>query len=181
VLRITRLSDYAIVLLGAAARNPTEGFSARSAAAETSLPLPAVKKILKCLVRQGVVESQRGTLGGYRLSRPAAQIALADIIDAVEGRFALTECGQREHAGQDCCEYLRHCGVQANWARVNGIVRRALSSVTLADMIGPGDRELVELRVRRRTGVTRAQKNGPGDLLHPTGAPRTHPQALGRQ
>jgi FeS assembly SUF system regulator len=148
VLRITRLSDYAIVVLGATARSGPSAFTARTAAARTGLPLPAVKKILKCLVREGVVESQRGTLGGYRLSRPATQIALADIIDAIEGPFALTDCGQSPTQGELLCEYLDRCGVHSNWSRINGIVRRALASVTLADMIGPGDRELVPLRVR---------------------------------
>lgn len=148
MLRITRLSDYAIVLLGAAARNAEVGFTARSAAQQTGLPLPAVKKILKCLVREQLVESQRGTQGGYRLIRPATQIALAEIIEAMEGPFALTDCGQDASAGA-VCEYVDHCGVHDNWTRVNGIVRRALASVTLADMIGPGDRELVPLRLRR--------------------------------
>jgi FeS assembly SUF system regulator len=152
VLRITRLSDYAIVLLGAAARGERAEFTARSAAEHTGLPLPVVKKILKCLVRERVVESQRGTQGGYRLSRPATQIALAEIIDAIEGPFALTDCGQSAAEGE-ACEYVRRCGVQANWARVTGIVRRALASVTLADMIGPGERELVPLRLRRAEAV----------------------------
>jgi FeS assembly SUF system regulator len=150
VLRITRLTDYAIVVLGAAAEVAPLAFAARTAAEQTGLPLPAVKKILKSLVQKGVVESQRGTSGGYRLSRPATQIALADIIDAIEGPFALTSCGQSPVDGQRICEYLKHCGVHSNWSRVNGIVRRALASVTLADMIGPGDRGLVSLRVRPR-------------------------------
>ncbi len=149
MLRITRLSDYAIVVLGAAARSAPEAFTARAAAEQTGLPLPAVKKILKSLGREGLVESQRGTAGGYRLGRPATQIALADIIDAIEGPFALTECGQNPADAESLCEYVGHCGVQSNWMRVNGIVRRALASVTLADMIGPGERELVSLRLRR--------------------------------
>ena len=164
MLRITRLSDYAIVVLGAAARSAPGAFTARSAAEQTSLPLPAVKKILKCLVRVGVVESHRGTLGGYRLARPATQIALADIIDAIEGPFALTDCGQNSRDLQGTCEYVGHCGVHSNWSRVNRIVRRALSSVTLADMIGPGDRELVALRLRRGTATdkkTRREKGSP--------------------
>jgi FeS assembly SUF system regulator len=152
VLRITRLTDYAIVVLGAAARVAPMAFAARTAAEQTGLPLPAVKKILKSLVQKGVVESQRGISGGYRLSRPATQIALADIIEAIEGPFALTDCGQIPADGQRLCEYLKHCEVHSNWSRVNGMVRRALASVTLADMIGPGDRGLVSLRIRPRGG-----------------------------
>lgn len=176
MLRITRLSDYAIVVLASAAKRPGVEFTARLAAEETHLPLPAVKKILKSLASHGIVESQRGISGGYWLARAATQIALADIIDAVEGPFALTECGQphpqagsygrslepgQETRGQvgpkrgpvvsqTPCEYLERCAVQSNWGRVNGIVRRALASVTLADMIGPGDRKLVSLRLRRQ-------------------------------
>jgi Rrf2 family protein len=185
VLRITRLSDYAIVVLAAAARGPGQEFTARSAAEETRLPVPAVKKILKCLSRNGIVVSQRGTAGGYRLGRPPAQVALADIIDAVEGPFALTECGQlgshlegRAVAGpakakrtspdgfepterSDGCEYQDRCAVQANWARVNGIVRRALASVTLADMIGPGERDLVALRVNSENRAQRVRSGVP--------------------
>lgn len=166
MLRITRLTDYAIVLLGAAARTAPSGFTARLAAEQTGLPQPAVKKILKCLVRQGIVESHRGIQGGYRLSRPAAQIGLAEVIDAVEGPFALTDCGQASTNGQDACEYVTQCGVHANWARVNAIVRRALSSVTLADMIGPFERDLVPLRLRRGGGeVKRNERKKSGVAL----------------
>jgi FeS assembly SUF system regulator len=155
MLRITRLSDYAIVVLGAAARGHDSVFTARSVAEETQLPLPAVKKILKSLGRHGLVDSLRGTAGGYRLGRAAAQIALADIIEAVEGPFSLTDCGHplsdntpNASSVSDSCEYQDHCAMQGNIRRVNGIVRRALASVTLADMIGPADRGLVPLRVK---------------------------------
>lgn len=153
MLRITRLSDYAIVVLAAAARGSEPVFSARSAAEQAHLPLPAVKKVLKCLAQHGLVVSQRGTQGGYRLQRPATQIALAEVIEAVEGPFALTDCGHgpgpasKSHA-EDSCEHRDHCSIQTNLQRVNGIVRRALASVTLADLIGAGERDLVALRIK---------------------------------
>jgi FeS assembly SUF system regulator len=152
MLRITRLTDYAIVVLATAARGVEPVFSARSAAEQAQLPLPAVKKVLKCLAQHGLVTSLRGTQGGYRLERPAAQIALAEVIEAVEGPFALTDCGQGSKSASatgsdDPCEHRDHCSIQTNLQRVNAIVRRALSSVTLADMIGPGERDLVPLRI----------------------------------
>jgi FeS assembly SUF system regulator len=155
MLRITRLSDYAIVVLGAAARGHESVFTARSVAEETQLPLPAVKKILKSLGRHGLVLSLRGTAGGYQLGRAATQIALTDIIEAVEGPFSLTDCGHvlsaqtpQSTLNTESCEHQDHCAMQGNIRRVNGIVRRALASVTLADMIGPADRGLVPLRVK---------------------------------
>lgn len=149
MLRITRLSDYAIVILTEAARGSGEPFTARHAAAATRLPLPAVSKILKSLAKKHVVASQRGVLGGYRLEREPSQIPLSEIIDAVEGQVALTDCGTRRRSSKDACEYQDSCGLKANWARVNGVVRRALASVTLLDMMGPGRRELVPLRLGR--------------------------------
>lgn len=162
MLRITRLSDYAIVVLAVIARSGVEAVTARQAAEQTGLPLPAVKKILKSLGREGLADSQRGTAGGYRLGRPATQIALAEIIDAIEGPFALTDCGQTSPQAQTECEYVRRCGVHSNWSRVNGIVRRALASVTLADMIGPGDRDLVPLRIRRKDAVRHSDARASG-------------------
>jgi FeS assembly SUF system regulator len=149
MLRITRLSDYAIVILAEVARGPGGPFTARHAAASTKLPLPAVSKILKSLAKKHLIVSQRGVLGGYRLEREPSKIALSEIIDAVEGQVALTECGRKARSKKDACEYQDSCGLKANWARVNGVVRRALSSVTLLDMIGPGARELVSLRLGR--------------------------------
>jgi len=131
-------------------------FTARSASEETQLPLPAVKKILKSLGRHGLVVSHRGIAGGYRLGRSATQIALSEIIEAVEGPFSLTDCGQstvgdpaKVTAPSESCEHQEHCAMQGNIRRVNGIVRRALASVTLADMIGPGERGLIPLRVKQ--------------------------------
>lgn len=153
MLRITKLSDYAIVILAGAARGSEPVFSARWAAEQSHLPLPAVKKVLKCLAQQGIVLSLRGMQGGYRLQRPATKIALAEVIEAVEGPFSLTDCGhgspsEGESKSEDSCEHREHCTIQTNLQRVNGIVRRALASVTLADLIGLGDRDLVSLRIK---------------------------------
>jgi FeS assembly SUF system regulator len=155
MLRITRLSDYSIVILAELAKGPVRASTARQVADATGLPLPAVSKILKSLARGRVIVSRRGVLGGYQLEREPAQIAIGEVIDAVEGRVALTECGTRARPEKASCEYLGSCAVKANWARVNGAVRRALASVTLLDMIGRGSRDLVPLRLGREDRSTR--------------------------
>ena len=141
MLRITRLSDYAVAILGQLARSPVAVRTAKDIAAETGLPMPVVSKILKGLARGDLLVSHRGVQGGYGLSREASQISVADVIEAVEGPVALTECGEN-----DSCEFVGSCSVQANWLRINQVVRRALANVSVQDMIlPPGVERLIQL------------------------------------
>ena len=104
MLRIRRLTDYGIVLLAHLASDPRGAtHNARELSAQTGLPLPVVSKILKHLTHSGVLVSQRGAKGGYGLARDARHITVAEIVSALEGPIALTECADGE--GQ-CVEYL---------------------------------------------------------------------------
>ena len=141
MLRITRLSDYAVAILGHLARSTSPVCTAKDVAADTGLPAPVVSKILKSLARSSLVESHRGVQGGYRLARRPSQVSVADVIEAVEGPVALTECGEN-----DSCEFDGNCSVQANWLRINQVVRRALSNISVEDMIlPPGTERLIQL------------------------------------
>lgn len=140
MLRITKLSDYAIVILTdlAVPPDPRSGTTfvtqaARDIAARTSIPQPTVSKVLKLLARAGVVLSERGKKGGYRLARLPREISLVDVIDAVEGQIAVTECTTETSS----CELEGNCAVEANWVRINDVVRRALAGVSLAEMGRP--------------------------------------------
>ncbi|NKD84706.1 SUF system Fe-S cluster assembly regulator [Haematospirillum jordaniae] len=130
MLRINKLTDYAVVLLvymvKAGGRH-----SAQQVAGETGIPMPTVAKILKTLTREGLVVSTRGVSGGYCLGRGAEQITVADIVQAVEGPIALTSCVDESPDG---CGIGNLCPMNGHWNRVNGAVYRALSDVTLADM-----------------------------------------------
>lgn len=144
MLRITRLSDYAVAILGQLARSTSPVRTAKDIAADTGLPAPVVSKILKSLARSSLVVSHRGVQGGYQLSRKPSQVSVADVIEAVEGRVALTECGENT----DSCEFIGNCTVQANWLRINQVVRRALANISVEDMIlPPGGERLVQLRL----------------------------------
>ena len=96
---------------------------------------PTVAKVLKPLAHAGLVESFRGANGGYRLARPAAEIPLIAIVEAIEGPLGMTECSG-EHS---TCELEPHCGVQTHWRRINDVISDALSGITLAEML-PGAR-----------------------------------------
>jgi len=136
VLRITKQSDYGILLMTLFAARPESGsHSARDLADETGLPLPMVGKILKLLVRDGLLSSQRGAKGGYRLSRPPAAITVEDIVRSLEGPIAITECSETGPGG---CRFTGACALQPNWMRINSALRRALQGITLLDMM-PAD------------------------------------------
>lgn len=131
---MTKITDYSIVILAKLA-TIGEGFhQSRVLAAETRLPAPTVSKILKTLSRSGLLESRRGAHGGYALARPANDITLVDVIEAIEGPVAVTECSLPEAV---ICGESTHCQLHGHWPRINRAVRNALSSVTLADVYRP--------------------------------------------
>lgn len=134
MLRLSKMTDYAVVALGEMARRPAETMTATALAERTGLPAPTVQKLLKLLARDGIVASIRGAAGGYRLARPAEAVSVAEIIHAVDGPIALTECV--DGAG-GACGVEGVCSMRGNWDRVNRAVRSALMSVSLADMAQP--------------------------------------------
>lgn len=136
------MTDYAVVLAThlAAAEGP---HAARDLAVQTQIPEPTASKVLKKLARAGVVVSQRGARGGYALARPAQQIGVNEVIEAIEGPIAVTECS--DETNESSCEYETNCGVRANWQRINFAVHAALSQITLAEMAFPGAADLVSL------------------------------------
>ena len=134
MIRLSRLSDYGIVLMallaGRAGKADSGPYNAREVAAEAHLPLPVVSKILKGLARRGLLVSHRGAKGGFSLARPPGEITAAEMIAALEGPIGLTECSA--HPGH--CVQEASCHVREPWQRINVAVRRALDQVTLADL-----------------------------------------------
>lgn len=151
MIRITKQTDYGIVLLTHLASQPERHLNAPELAAETQLPVPMVSKILKILVREGILMSHRGVKGGYSLARLAQEITMAEIIAALEGPIAITECID---VSSDC-SHERLCPVRSNWHRINAAVRGALEGITLAEMTGsiPHPQKLVTLGSGRPLGA----------------------------
>lgn len=133
MLRVTRLTDYAVLVLSVMASEPGRVLSANDLAERTRLETPTVAKLLKPLAQAGLVEGFRGASGGYRLAQVASRISLKDIVEAMEGPLGMTECSS--HTGQ--CNREAHCGARANWRRVNDVIADALGRVTLAQMQAP--------------------------------------------
>ncbi len=131
MLRLNRLTDYAVVVMAQMAQRSDEVRTAPQISEQTGVPLPTVAKTLNSLSHSCLVTSQRGATGGYTLSRPAEQITVAEIIQALEGPIALTACVDGT-TGQ--CDVESLCPMRGNWDKVNKAIRGALSQVTLADM-----------------------------------------------
>lgn len=130
MLRLTKLTDYGILLMTQMASGTQECFTAAELAEITRIPSPTVSKILQMLLHEGLLDSMRGARGGYRLTRPADEINVRDIINVFEGSIALTECNLDEGS----CDQLSVCSTSNNWKRINQAVRQALEDISLADM-----------------------------------------------
>ena len=132
MVRISRLTDYATVLLAVLAAQPERVQTAASLAEQTHIGAPTVSKLLKQLQRAGLVLSTRGLHGGYQLARPATQISAAAILDALEGPVALTDCS----VAHGHCDIEDSCRVGRVWQRLNLTIRRSLGDVSLAQLAG---------------------------------------------
>ena len=130
MLRLSKLTDYAVVVLVRLSRG-TGVQTSPGIAATTGIPEPTVAKVLKTLASGGLVASQRGAHGGYRLLRPLSAIPIADVIAAVDGPIALTACV--EASGVEC-ESQALCPMRGRWDPVNEAIQQALMAITLADM-----------------------------------------------
>lgn len=131
MIRLTKQTDYAIVLMSQIADGDDVRHTAAELAEQTLLPQPMVSKILKLLAKGGLLESHRGAKGGYTLSKAPGDVTVAAIISALEGPIAITECTMdTPHE----CSYEASCRLRGNWHRINDAVRRALEAITLDDM-----------------------------------------------
>ncbi len=148
MIRLTNLADYGIVLISHMAKSPKELHSAGCLAGETGIPVPTVSKILGALSRGGLLTSHRGLKGGFYLSRETREITIADIIEAIDGPIAMTNC--IEDAPGDCC-YESWCVMKPHWQVINDAVRKGLAGITLDEISAPGPIPLGREEEQRQT------------------------------
>lgn len=144
-MRLTHLADYAVVMMTAAARRPAgERLSAAALASETGVPLPTAQKLMGKLAAAGLLGSVRGAGGGFVLARAVAEISLADMVEAVEGPIAMTQCSGSDEASE--CALDAQCRVKPHMSVVSKAVRGALAAVSLEQLAAPSSArpELVE-------------------------------------
>lgn len=131
MLRMSKMTDYAALVLATMAAEPSATHAAAGLAAETGIGLPSTRKLLKTLARAGLVTSKRGAQGGYILARSPNAISAVDMIEAIEGPLAMTECT----LSSGLCDLEPSCPVSSKWQRLSGAVRHVLAEITLADLI----------------------------------------------
>lgn len=154
MLKLSKMTDYGTVIMTAMVAEPQRSRSATEIAAATQVPAPTVSKILKLLARGGLVVSSRGARGGYMLVRPATQISMADIIEAMDGKGGL---GARQACSvtPGVCGADPACVVRSNWQRINRAVLGVLRDITLDQMGAPaGDEAMADgfTALSRKTG-----------------------------
>lgn len=136
------MTDYAILMMVELARGG-EMMSAQALAARIHVEAPTASKVLKLLAGNGLLESYRGANGGYRVNRTAAQISVAEVIAAIEGPIAMTECSVEE----GLCSQEDNCELRGNWQRISLAVAQALREVSLAEMSAPVGRKPNPLQI----------------------------------
>lgn len=133
MLRISKLADYGTVVMVYFAAHPTQLRNARDIAKASHISVPTVSKVLKRLTLAGLLTSERGVSGGYRLQRPAAEISVASIIHALDEYRGLTECQVQPNE----CSLQEFCHVQGNWRLISNAIEAALESVSLEALALP--------------------------------------------
>ncbi|MDA8561847.1 SUF system Fe-S cluster assembly regulator [Gammaproteobacteria bacterium] len=130
MLRISKLTDYSTLILTYLGNIPNfEIVSAANIAKDCHLALPTVSKLLKILADSDLVIAFRGSIGGYKIAKSIENISIGDVILAIEGQMAITECCINSNCGLDSL-----CGVRNGWQKVNQIIIDTLHGIKLVDM-----------------------------------------------
>jgi len=134
MLCITKRTEYALIALTHLATVEESGcVRAREIAERYDLPAGLLAKILQKLARAGVLESVPGRSGGYSLARPADEITIGAVLEAVEGSPALAQCMRGDPAS---CEQIRRCTIRHPLARIYARVFRMLDTITVSELTG---------------------------------------------
>ena len=139
MLRFSKKADYALIAIKDLASRPdSASSSAREIANRYDIPPELMAKVLQRLAKMGVIVSHHGTRGGYRLSRSANQISVADIIQAIDGPFLVTACSDED----ETCDQYAKCNVRDPLWRLKDLILQSLSSFTVDELVSEGSKSL---------------------------------------
>ena len=133
MIKLSKMTDYAVVCLGMLARRPGSSMSATELSKETGLALYTVQKLLKLLVsKSDFIRANRGALGGYILNRNSSEISVVEIIEALDGPITLTSCVDKS---ESFCESSDICFLGGKWNKINEIIRKSLNDISLKELL----------------------------------------------
>ena len=133
MIKLSKMTDYAVVCLGMLARKPGSSMSATELSKETGLALYTVQKLLKLLVsKSDFIRANRGALGGYMLNRNSSEISVVEIIEALDGPITLTSCVDKS---ESFCEASDICFLGGKWNKINEIIRKSLNDISLKELL----------------------------------------------
>ena len=131
MLRLSKKADYALIAMKHLALRADGGSSsAREIAEGYDIPVELMAKVLQRLARRGLLVSQQGTRGGYLLARPATQVSVADVIQAVDGPLTVTACSTAE----ETCEQYAKCNVRDPLWKIKDRIYQALATCSIHEL-----------------------------------------------
>ena len=131
MLRLSKKAEYALMAMKHLALRGDEGAaSAREIAEHYDIPIELMAKVLQRLARKGLLVSQQGTRGGYLMARPAVQVSVADVIQAVDGPLSVTACSTTE---ENCDQYSK-CNIRDPLWRIKDRIVSALTTCSIFEM-----------------------------------------------
>ena len=132
MLRLSKKADYALIALSyMAAPGQRPVVSAREMAERHDVPLELLAKVLQRLVQRGLLTSVQGINGGYRLARPAAEMSVAQVVEAIDGPLTLTACAD---ASDDPCMQYAKCNIRDPLHRIRERIAGALIACSVAEL-----------------------------------------------
>lgn len=154
-LRLTNAADYAILAMIHMACLPDDAVALRSEIAQSyGIPSSFMAKILRALVRARLLRSTRGVHGGFSLARPATEITLLDVVEAIEGPLALTDCTGEP----DGCQWSADCPAHPVWASVQEKIAEVLRASTLEALVSSPRKHKHVLMMAHGDGAVRIAK-----------------------
>ncbi|MBN1776953.1 MAG: Rrf2 family transcriptional regulator [Clostridiales bacterium] len=130
-MRLSTRGKYGLYAMHYLAQHEHEGPQSLSRIASVGIPKQYLEQLLGSLRRNGLIHSVRGANGGYQIAKPSEEITVLDILDAMEGPLALSDC----IADDRCCAKATKCRVRHTWERLTVNINRELASVSLKDML----------------------------------------------
>ena len=136
MIKLNKITDYAVVILGLLSSRRPNKFSTSKISSYTGLSIPTVSKVCKLLNNANLIQAGRGAHGGYFCETAPSEINVAVIVEAIDGPIAITACIEES---EDLCDTQSICLLSGNWNKANNAILDALRSVTLSDLLNPGD------------------------------------------